>query len=140
MARQKIKILHVRTLEIETIDRASYDDYVKKGWIPDESDLAERKRQRNDCWGLTPTPTNKEREEEKLNENLIRSHASLDRELRKAGFVAGKDFFLAREYPGYPKDIEISEATLSYLERNASASAKYSDYLESFKALKKFHD
>lgn len=51
-----IKIWNLRTGEIETIDKASYDDYVKKGWIADESDLAERKRERDDNWGINPNP------------------------------------------------------------------------------------
>lgn len=55
-----IKIWHVKTGEVETIDLASYEDYAKKGWVTDFRDgiggLAERKRERDDNWGINPDP------------------------------------------------------------------------------------
>lgn len=44
-----------QTINIEAIDETD-SDYVKKGWIPDQSDLAERKRERDDNWGINPSP------------------------------------------------------------------------------------
>lgn len=52
--KEKIRLGDLLTGEVEEIDREVYDDCVKKGWLLNRSDWAERKYERDENSCINP--------------------------------------------------------------------------------------